>query len=482
MIFAYIGIGLGVLLVILFLIAMINTIRIKDKTLNIEPLDINHDLADVYAKEFSQMIQVKTLSYEKDKDNIEPFNALHQVMKECFPKVHEALQQHVFEGGSLLFRWPGESSEKPIVLMAHQDVVPATKDGWEHDPFSGKVTEKDIHGRGTLDTKSTLFAFFRAVEELLDEGFKPSHDVYLSSSTDEEISGFGAEMAVAYLKSKNIEPWLVLDEGGAIVSGSLPSMQKPMAMIGVIEKGYCNIKFTAHSKGGHSSTPPKDTPIARLAAFINDVEKHFPMKTKMIPEVADIFKNAAPAMKGVYRFLFGNLWLFKGLLTRRLPAINPFGRALLSTTIAFTMQSGSEAANVIPDEAFVIANLRTHPIQDIKASFKVLEKIAKRYDILAEIIEGREASPISDTKNEAYRYLTDTIKRNYPDCLTSPYVMLGGTDCRFFSEITTSAYRFSPVRMSNAELGKIHGKNESITKSALYEAVQFYKDFLKNHK
>ena len=467
---------------ILFLIALINSFIVKSKNVNGLPLEINKELADKYAKEFSKMIQIETLSYTKEKNNIEKFNQLHDVLKELFPNVYNTLDQTVFKGGSILFKWKGKSSEKPMVLMAHQDVVPASKDDWEFDPFSGAVTDTEIYGRGTLDTKSTLYAFFKAIEELILSGYVPSYDVYISSSTDEEISGFGAELAVAELTKKGVKPYIVLDEGGAIVSDSLPSATKPIALIGVIEKGYCNIRFTAKSKGGHSSTPPKNTPIARLSAFVNDVEKHFPLKTKMIKEVADIFKNAAPSMTGIYRFLFGNIWLFKPLITFLLPKINSFGRALLSTTIAFTMQSGSKAANVIPSEAYVIANLRTHPIQDINASFKVLEKIAKKYDIEATIEEAREASPISDTNSDTYSMLTKTIKENYPDVLVSPYVMLGGTDCRFFSEITTSAFRFSPVRMNNKELSKIHGKNESIKKTALVEAVNFYKSFIKNHK
>ncbi|MCK5732357.1 MAG: M20/M25/M40 family metallo-hydrolase [Tenericutes bacterium] len=480
LLYTFLGL-LGILLVLLF-IAFINTIIIKDRSVTPELEPIDSKLADKYANEFSKMIKIKTLSYTKKQDNYQQFRKLQEEMKNLFPNVFKTLDQTVFKGESILFKWVGKSNDKPMVLMAHQDIVPASKADWKFDPFSGKVTDTDIHGRGTLDTKGTLYAFFKAIDELIESGFSPEQDIYISSSTDEEISGFGAELAVEELNKRGVKPYIVLDEGGAIVTGSLPSAGKPIALIGVIEKGYVNIKFTAKSKGGHSSTPPKNTPIARLSAFINDVETHFPLKSKMIPEVADIFKTAAPSMSGLYRFLFGNIWLFKPLLTVLLPKINSFGRALLSTTIAFTMSSGSKAANVIPSEAYVIANLRTHPIQDINSSFKVLEALAKKYDIEAVITESREASPISSTTNDMYQYLIETIKKNYPDVLVSPYIMLGGTDCRFFSEITDSAFRFSPVRMTNKELSKIHGKNEAIRKSALVEAVNFYKDFIYNHK
>jgi len=313
MIGLYIGLGILGIFVILILIAFVNTIIIKDRNMGVSPLDTDPKTSDQLARRFSKMIQVKTLSYTKEKKNIEAFQTLHSVMEELFPNVFSKLDKVEFEGGSLLLKWKGKSSEKPMVLMAHQDVVPASKDDWTFEPFSGEVTDTEVYGRGTLDTKSTLFAFFQAVEDLLVDGFKPEQDIYLSSSTDEEISGFGAELAVEYLNKHKIKPYIVLDEGGAIVTGALPSANKPMALIGVLEKGYVNVKFTAKSKGGHSSTPPKNTPIARLSAFIHDVETHFPLKTKMIDEVRDLFLSAAPSMSGPYRFLFGNMWLFKPL-------------------------------------------------------------------------------------------------------------------------------------------------------------------------
>jgi len=474
--------GILGLFALLLLIAVINTVIIKDRSEVAKICEPDSKETDKLAKEFSKLIKIDTISYEKEKNNIEKFDELHKTMEDLFPNVWKKMEKNFFEGGSLLFKWIGKSDKKPMVLMAHQDVVSASLKGWDFPPFSGKVTDTEVYGRGTLDTKSTLYTFFKACEELIKEGFKPEHDIYLSSATDEEISGFGASLSVKYFQDKGITPYLVLDEGGAIVTNSLPSVKRPLGMIGVIEKGYCNIKFTAKSRGGHSSTPPKHTPLARLAAFVNDVETDFPLKTKMIDEVRDIFKTAAPHMSFGYRLLFGNMWLFKPLITMLLPKINSFGRALLSTTIAFTMCNGSSAANVIPSEAYVIANLRTHPIQNIEESFSELERIAKKYDLEAEITESREASPISNTDNEAYKYLLETILKAYPDVVTSPYVMLGGTDCRFFSEITESAYRFSPMRMDNSELKKIHGKNESIKKSSLVEARDFYKGFIKNHK
>lgn len=478
----YVCLGLIAIIVLLIGIAAIRTIFIKSKETLGKRIKIDEALNEVHSKELGEMIRIETLSYTYDADDQSKFDELHNLMEKMFPKVHETMEKEYFKGGSILFKWKGKSSDRPMVLMAHQDVVPAVKDDWEFEPFSGTVTKDEILGRGTLDTKSTLYGIFRACEELIGERFVPEQDIYISSASDEEISGDGAQKSVDYLTEKGVSPYIVLDEGGAIVTDSLPSVKCPMAMVGLFEKGYCNIKFTAISKGGHSSTPPKNTPIARLAAFINDVENNFPLKTKMLPQVRDIFENAAPQMSYGYRMLFGNMWLFKGLVTWLLPKINSFGRALLSTTIAFTMQEGSKAENVIPAEAYVVANLRTQPFQDVDESFEVLQKIAAKYDIKAEITERRNSSKISTTEHYAWEYLSESIKKVFPDLIVNPYVMLGGSDCRFFGEVTDHAYRFSPVRMSDKDLKKIHGKNESMKRSALTEAVVFYKNFVKYHK
>ncbi|MDD5293229.1 MAG: M20/M25/M40 family metallo-hydrolase, partial [Candidatus Izemoplasmatales bacterium] len=230
-----------------------------------------------------------------------------------------------------------------------------------------------------------------------------------------------------------------------------------------------------------SSTPPKHTPIARLAAFVNHVEKRFPLKTQMIDEVRDMFLSASRSMRFGYRMLFGNMWLFKGLLTRLLPIMNPYGRALLSTTIAFTMMKGSDAENVIPSEAYVLANLRTHPIQGIEDSVRVLSKIARKYQVECEILEGREATPIVNTKGDSYRFLEQQIRKNFPDVLVSPYVILGGTDARFYTRISDSALRFSPIRVTNNDLKKMHGIDESLKLNALWEAVRFYRSMMTDY-
>lgn len=475
---------LKIFLAIVFLLLLVclwRFIVLKKKDL-VQATKVDETKALVMAEKLQKMVQFKTLSYRKEMNNAQAFLALKAYMRETFSHVFETMDEISFEGESILMHWQGLSDKRPIVLMSHLDVVDVDEDAWNMAPFSGTIDQGQIFGRGTLDTKSTVFAFYQACESLIQSGFKPEQDIYLFNSTDEEIQGFGAKRAVEYLKAKGISPFMVLDEGGAIVNGGLPTVSQPLAMVGIVEKGYANIKFVARSKGGHSSTPPKHTPIARLSAFVNHVEKHFPLKTELIKEVEDIFKVAAPYMKGVNRFLFINMWLFKPLIKWLLPKLSPYGRALLSTTLAFTMMEGSNQVNVIPSEASITANLRIHPIQSVDDSFEVLEKIANKYDIEAILLEHRNETDLTDTAGKAYQFLKASIKEAFPDVVVSPYVMLGATDCRHFNCLTKGALRFSPIRMSQDELSKMHGHNESIRISTLVEAVHFYETIIRNHR
>ena len=400
-----------------------------------------------------------------------------------FPLIHQKLEKTVIEGYSLLYKWNGKNKEKkPILFIGHFDVVPATKDGWSRDPFSGEFADGRVYGRGSFDNKSSFYSFMQAVEDLLKEGFVPEVDIYLGSSADEEIAGHGAVRTVEYLKSQNISFDLVLDEGGAIISGVLPTLNAPFAVIGILEKGFANLEFTKTGIGGHSSTPGKNTPLVQLAKFIADVENKNPLKAKFIEEVQDMFECMAPYMSFSYRLLFANFWLFKPLLTKLLPAVSPYGRAILGTTCAFTMAEGSDAPNVIPSKAKVIANIRTHPIQNIAESLNALNKVASKYGVSGSLINGAEATKKVDKKAKGYKYIEEMVKKNFPDVGIAPYVITGRTDAREYEEICDCTIRFTPTRVTNEDLKRMHGIDESISINSIIEAIAFFKDTIRNYK
>ena len=366
-------------------------------------------------------------------------------------------------------------------MMGHQDVVPATDEGWRVPAYSGAVIGGDLYGRGSMDCKSTMYVEMQAVEELLEEGFTPPCDVYLEYSINEETGGDGAAAAVRYLQEKGIRLAMVLDEGGCIIDQAVPGMDRPYAVIGVMEKGYMDVKITARGKGGHSSTPPRNTPAARLFAFANEIEKKRPFQKKLTDEARAMFSAMAPSMPFGLRLIMGNLWLFQPLLMALMPKVSPFGEAVMATTCCFTMMGGSDAANVIPKEPYLVANLRTSAQQSCAESLAVLEKYAKKYDLELEVLMERDASPVSNIHSQEYAYLTECIAREFPDVGIAPYLIMGGTDCRHFHALTENALRFAPVRMTTAQSASCHAVDENVTLSALAEGVRFLKVFLRDY-
>ncbi len=435
---------------------------------------------DTAARKLGDMIRVPTVSKHEHED-LTQFYKFHSELERLFPLVHTHLEKTDLKG-TLLYRWTGlDAAKKPILFMGHQDVVPASDEGWKVPAYSGAVIDGDIYGRGAMDCKSTMYVELQAIEELLAEGFTPPCDVYLVYSINEETGGDGAAAAVRYLKEKGIRLALVLDEGGAVIDEAVPGMDRPYAVIGITEKGYMDVKITARGKGGHSSTPPRNTPAARLFAFAAEIEKKRPFEKQLLPEVVTMFSQMAPSFSFPLRLVMGNLWLFKPLLMALMPKVSPFGEALMATTCCFTQMQGSGAANVIPKEPYLIANLRTSVHQSCADSLAVLKEYGKKYDLEFEVLLQRDASPVSNIHSREYAYLTDTIRRHFPDVGISPYVIMGGTDCRHFHALTENALRFAPVRATTAQNAACHAVNENVTLASLAEGVRFYKLLLREY-
>jgi len=432
--------------------------------------------AEGYARKLSRMIQVNTVS-EPETDQREKFLAFHQVLEELFPLVHQHLEKTEIDG-NLLFHWKGRSAEKPLVLMSHQDVVPAEGE-WVYDPFSGLIENGKVWGRGACDTKCSLMAFFQAVEELLEEGFVPEYDVWLSSSCTEEWTGDGCGKLVAELERRGVQPFLVCDEGGGIITDPIGGIKGNFAMVGVYEKGKADIRLTATSEGGHTSAPEKHSPIARLSDFVHTFE-HWPVfRRRMSPEVRTMIERLAPYGNFGMRLLFGNLWLFKPFLLLAMPMISAQAAAMLRTTIAFTMQSGSGAFNVMPQEATLGANMRFVPHEGMRESLNKVQRLAKRHKLTMEVMHEQDVSHVTDINGEGFRLLERVIQGNFPGIVTSPYVMTGATDARNYEQICDNVVRFAPVVFGPEQMKSMHGINENIEIDCLPGAVDFYRQLIR---
>lgn len=426
----------------------------------------------LYANRLSKLIQTETVSVPGQTDKSK-FYHFHERLRELFPRLFSVCRFEDFNG-SILLCWKGQSHRAPILLMNHHDVVEAPGQ-WKYPPFSGTIAEGKIWGRGTLDTKGGLWAMLQAAEELASKGFVPPRDTYFLSDCAEETDGSGADAISAELQRRGIRFAMVLDEGGMILPEPIGGAKGTFAMVGLGEKGSADLKFIARSSGGHASTPGKDTPLVRLGKFMAAVEKKNLFKADIPPAICEMFRRISATMSQPLRFVLGHPKLFKPLLVRVIPSVSATAGAMLKTTLAFTMASGSAGANVLPQEAWVVGNMRFSHHQGGEASIEAVRKLAKKYDIETVVLESGFSSPISDYNSGAFRLVEQAVRHTFPGVITSPYLMTGASDSRFLSRVSDNCIRFAPFLISHLQMDSVHGLNENLDLSALAPAVDFYK-------
>ena len=430
-----------------------------------------------YAEILSKLIRVETISSRENQD-IAKFLEFHKVLRETFPNLFNTAQCEVFDG-SLLLKWKGtDPSLKPILLMNHHDVVEASGE-WTHPAFSGEIADGRVWGRGTLDTKGGLAMMLQAAEELIKEGFTPKRDTYFVSACTEEIGGEGGDAISLALQERNIEFYMVLDEGGMIKYDPIGGAEGTFAMIGVGEKGCVDLKFIAKSNGGHASAPGKNTPLVRLAKFMVEAEKAECFEVKMSDTVKETLSRFAPSMSGVMKLACGNVNAFEPVLKKVMPMISPSGAALLRTTLAFTMSKGSEGTNVIPQEAWVVGNMRFSHHQGKKSSIDAITALAKKYDVETVITDDGIESGITDFKGEAFKFIEKAVNSVFPDYKPVPYIMNAATDSRYFNRVCENCLRFVPFKIDDQQLDSIHGIDENVDIDTLAPAVDFYRYVIK---
>lgn len=466
----------GILIAVLALAAviLIRTMSLKPtpaKTAEVKLEDSERSRR--YGQRLSKLIQKETISARGQTD-LTKFYEFHKELERLFPAIHSTCEKHDFDG-NLLFRWKGKGVKKPILFMSHQDVVEATGE-WEHAPFSGDIDENGrVWGRGTVDTKGNLFCMLTAVEELIEAGVVPESDIYIASSCTEEISGEGAPRIAQYLKEQGVQLDFLLDEGGMIVENPVGGVNGCYGMVGVVEKGYGDVKFIARSNGGHASAPGRNTPLVRLGRFMVAIEKKNPFTPRMTETVREMFHRMTPNMDFGMRLIFANLWLFEGLLLRLLPMISPAAAAMTRTTMAFTTAKGAEGLNVLPQYAYVTANMRFIQHQQNEECFALVRKIAKRYNIEVEELYNDKPCPVVSYESEVFQLIEEVAGEIYPNVGICPYTMTGGTDAKFYKDICENSIRFAPIYINPQQYSSIHGINENIYASALTKGIDFYK-------
>ncbi len=440
-----------------------------------------------YGEILAKMLQKETISEMDPEQDKTKFREFHVLLRELFPNVFKACEFEEFDG-SILLRWPCEEGSDPIeaakknapvLFMNHHDVVEASGN-WKYPPFSGTIAEGKVWGRGAIDTKGGLFGMLQGAEELIMEGFKPRRDIYFQSACNEETTGLGSDSISKVLQERGIRFKFLLDEGGMILYDPIGGADGTFAMIGVGEKGCADLKFIAHSNGGHASTPDKDTPLVRLGKFMAECDNGKIFDAYVSDAVTEMFSRMAPTMNGITKALLGNAKNLRNTLKRILPNISPTANALVKTTIAFTMAQGSGGTNVIPEEAWVIGNMRYSHHQGREESINEIIEVAKKYDLEVEVLDPGFESELSDYNADEFKLLEEGVRENFDGVYTSPYIMTGASDARFFGRVCDKCYRFVPFVISEEQLEGIHGLNESVDLDTLGPAVDFYKYVMKN--
>jgi carboxypeptidase PM20D1 len=479
-----VGAGILLLMAVLITVCLINAFSFRSKQITVKQVK-QYRFGDSSNFRLVEAIRFKTITSQNNHiDSIEFFK-FHDFLTKSYPFVHKHLRLNKMNGLALLYKWEGiNHSLNPILLMSHQDVVPVEPSSfrkWEFEPFSGKASNGFIYGRGTLDVKTGIISQLEAIEFLLKNGFKPQRTIYLAYGHDEEVGGQdGAKKIADFLFKQGEKLDFVLDEGGSIVSGSIPGLSKPVALVGIAEKGYVSLKLSVNSKGGHSSMPPKETAIGILSAALTKIEKK-PFQKKLKGAAALLFNYLAPEMGFKARLVFGNRWLFAPLIEKKLD-LNNATRALLHTTSAGTIISGGNKENVLPFEVMAILNFRILPGESIASVQQYVKKVIddKRVKISTTEHFVDEPSDISNPHSKSFRKVQSTISSCFHDVLVAPYLTLGSTDARHFGKLTKHIYRFVPFRLSKSDLSRIHGINERISIENYHESINFYIHMIRN--
>ena len=443
------------------------------------PIQIDVDAA---AQRLSRAIRHRTVA-PVDLASQAEFERFHAFLTESFPELHKRLARETVNQHSLLYTWQGTRTElKPILLLAHMDVMPANAEDsprWRHAPFSGELADGQIWGRGALDDKASLLALLEAVEHLLREGFQPQRTVYLAFGHDEELGGNnGAARIAATLAARTVQLEYVLDEGLNISDGIVAQIARPVALIGIAEKGYLTLELSVTAPGGHASAPPSQTAIGILSGAIDRLERN-PPPARLTGATGSMLEFLGPEMPWHLRAAVANLWLLGPLVTRALTK-NHLTAATLRTTLAPTVFTSGLAENALPAQARALINLRLLPGDSVAAMTEhVRRTIADSRVKTTALPNASEASAISEITAPSFELLQRTIRQIAPEALVAPGLLVASTDSRHYAGLSKNIYRFLPITLRPEDVQRYHGTNERISIQDYERCIRFYAQLMR---
>jgi carboxypeptidase PM20D1 len=467
-------------LIALITVLLVNTFAKSSKQNSIDALPAPK-VTVANLQHFKQALAYKTISYgDPLKFDSSQFLGFRKFLEETYPNFHSTLSREIVADYTLLFTWKGKNPTlKPIVFMAHQDVVPieeGTESLWSVDPFAGEVKEDFIWGRGTTDDKINLISMFEATEKLLANNFQPERTIYFSFGHDEEIGGSGAVAVAKLLKERGVEAEFVMDEGGIITKSQIPGIIKPVALIGTSEKGYLSLVLSVEQAGGHSSMPAPETSIDILTRAIVRL-RNKPFEARFSESMNGFIESLGPEMPFVQRMAFANPWLFKRMIIG-IYEKSAGGNAMIRTTVAPTIIQAGIKDNVIPTLSTATINFRLLPGDKGEDVINKVKGIINDDRVSISMYKNSlsEASAVTPMNSIGYQKISTAIKSSYADLLTSPFLMIGATDSRYFGEVSSNIIKFSPM----IDPIGFHGINERVSLESYKTSLWFYEQLLKD--
>jgi acetylornithine deacetylase/succinyl-diaminopimelate desuccinylase-like protein len=422
---------------------------------------------------YKELVEINTVTATGD--TAEAAEAMAARLKAAgFPEQDVHAFSPVPRKGNLVARLRGTGARKPILLVAHLDVVPAGRDDWSVDPF--KLTEKDgyFYARGAGDDKYMAAAFVTNLIRYKQEGYRPDRDIILTLETDEEIFDSDA-LGIQWLLRNHrdlIDAEFALNEGGGV---GLKDGKPIRNSVQTSEKVVLNYQLEVKNKGGHSAVPMKDNAIYHLAEGLVRLSKFsFPLKlnetTRAYFERIAQFENEQTAAD--MRALLSDKPDPAALSFVRLAA-NPAYNAQLRTTCVATMLQAGQAINALPQLASAKVNCRAMPGESADEIKATLERVLADDQITVTQLGSVVLSAPSALNEEVMGAIEKLSREFWPDAVVLPTMSAGATDGSFLRNAGIPTYGHSGLASDINDGGRIHGKDERVLVKSFYQGEDY---------
>lgn len=377
--------------------------------------------------------------------------------------------------GNIVVRYHGTGARKPILLLAHTDVVEAKREDWSTDAFV--FTERDgyFYGRGTADDKAQAAIWIANLIRYKREGFKPDRDIIVALTADEEGGGpyNGADWLVKNHKDL-IDAEYALNEGGFAEEHNGKRISNDVQ---VSEKYVVNFRLEVHNKGGHSSMPVPDNAIYHLAGALERLSGFgFPLKTNEVTRA--YFSQMSKIEKSAIASDLGKVSAGSKEAMEHVAAASPAWSSMLRTTCVATQLEGGHARNALPQLAAATVNCRVLPEDSVEYVQSTLKKVFAddqvSIQILGEVDRG-PASPLNPELMRTVASITDTL---WPGVPMLPMMLVGATDGLYLRAAGIPTYGVQGLFINRDEL-RIHGRDERMSVKSFYEGQTFLYDLVK---